>query len=686
MSESQNATAGAVTTCGECGFSCFSEELDVGIRDFALSLLVDGIEQRVVYDQIEDTDEQIVAEGTVGNGSLRCRTTARPVLHGAAIVIEHVLINSTDRPITVSEIRWGQLGDEAGVRVGKVALWDVRYCHTDNVRIERYPHCDTVYPYVRPIPVAPTRLGIGQDQPFPAIYLTDRRYRLGVVIGTTSQEKCFPSWEVCKGSSGSQGVFETFLLRFDLPQAREIAIEPNAEQSLEGIFVQIVQDRHPQDAYTDYIDYLGGEHEFRGHRTRLRTYALHCTWNYGVFDRQYEGDLLKTARFMSENFPRIRYFLMDAGYLFPSDDGSSTLRSNLSDRFYPDVNAAVCADKFPQGIPHYTAELRKLGLKPGIWWSPTVRVDSQLCEDHPDWFLQNANGGFYLIGESQGFLDLTVPGAREYLDHVLSVVLGEWDMEALKMDFWSQMFEDRRGLLSGANQTAVDTRKILFELIRKHLPDDGVFMTCVATGMGNPFVAEYADTYRNTIDIGVGVWDEQIRNCYWALPTLLIEGRKTFLLNNDSVGVNLAAPANENYFRLTWSYMHMGMIETGGRLEELPEHFVKAMRKLTDRCDRGYGVRCPDERAFTGEPLPEALYVDFPPDSQTHELGVMQSVALFNWTDEPKIISVRREDLGHNSPVLAEDFWTEEQETWADEFVVKRLDARSALLFDIKRD
>jgi hypothetical protein len=31
------------------------------------------------------------------------------------------------------------------------------------------------------------------------------------------------------------------------------------------------------------------------------------------------------------------------------------------------------------------------------------------------------------------------------------------------------------------------------------------------------------------------------------------------------------------------------------------------MRKLTDRCDRGYRVHCPDDRAFAGVPLPEVL-------------------------------------------------------------------------------
>lgn len=107
------------------------------------------------------------------------------------------------------------------------------------------------------------------------------------------------------------------------------------------------------------------------------------------------------------------------------------------------------------------------------------------------------------------------------------------------------------------------------------------------------------------------------------------------------------------------------------------------MRKLTDRCDRGYKVRCPDDRAFTGVPLPEVLDVDYPADSPTAQAGIRQSLALFNWTDEPRIISVPRARLGHTGPVAAENCWTGERERWKDEFISRRLEARSALLDDI---
>jgi hypothetical protein len=44
---------------------------------------------------------------------------------------------------------------------------------------------------------------------------------------------------------------------------------------------------------------------------------------------------------------------------------------------------------------------------------------------------------------------------------------------------------------------------------------------------------------------------------------------------------------------------------------------------------------------------------------------------------------VLRARLGHVGPVKAENFWTGERETLDSEFITKRLEGRSAILFDI---
>jgi len=660
------------------GISYFDEAANIGVKNLRLRLVLEGEPVVVLLSQQSDSVHVLEGVGNAGEHlSVRTVITRIDSLH--AIVVSHTISNTGTLPVRVKEASTGQFGDASAVLHGYGSWlgWDLRYCHTDNVRTEHYPHCQMEYPYFRMLPVDKVRLGGGEDQAFPALFVKDQKGGGGVVFAAASQALNYTTFVLRKGGMVNTSVFDDFAMEHDPRQSDGFIVPGGGSMTLDGLFIQLTRDVAAEDAHVDYINYLAGRFAFRGPKTALLREAFHCTWNYGVFAEQNEAALLPTARFIAKNLPNIKWFLVDAGYL------GADLDSTLLDRFYPDPNQYIAPEKWPRGICGFTDELRRLGLRPGIWWSPTAQLNSTLFGEHPDWFLRTLDGSPYRIGEQNGFLDYSHPEALAFLDRTLSVILGKWGMDACKMDFWSQNFESRGVRLSDPSVTAVQARERFFKVIRKHLPQDGIFMTCVATGMGNPFIGQWADTYRNTIDIGVGEWHEQINNCAWALPTLGFEGRKTFLLNNDSVGIMPQYPDNENEFRFTWTFMNMGMIETGGRMETWPEKWVVAMRKLTDRCDRGYRVHCPDERAFTGVPLPEVLFVDFPEDTPTARAGIVQSLAFFNWTDSPRIVSVRRSDLGHTAACHGENFWTGEREAFEGEFITKRLDGRSALLFDI---
>jgi len=673
---------GSRIALGPDGLTFLNEAEGLGVVDLGLCVTLEGVDHRVAWEQFETTADGVAARGRAGDGSLTCWTEVAMAAGLDAITVRHTLVNDSAGEVTVTGAATGQFADSACVRLGRIHMYDGRYCHNDNVRTERFPQFQPEYPYVRMLPVEPVVLGVGEDQPVPGLYLTDRRYRRGLVVAQTSQDRTIPVWEFRRAAGALHGgLFAEYRMRHEFPQSRGWILAAGESVALDETFYQLVRDRHPQDAFVDYVELLSRRLPLRGKDTPLLRTALYCSWNYGRFAEQYEDKLLVTARFIAESLPNIKYFLMDAGYQRKSKVKGLN-HAHLSG-FYPDPRANVDAGKFPHGIRHYSDELRKLGLHPGIWWSPMVVAESPLAVEHPDWLLRDGDGRAVRVG-SCTYLDLTVDAAREWVDEVLGVVLGEWKMDALKMDFWSQGFELRAGRVARPGATSLDARTALFEIIRKHLPaDGGVLMTCVAVGCGNPFIAAHADTYRNSQDVGGGAWNEQIHACEWSLPTLGLEGRKTFLLNADGIGVNLKCPDNENFFRLTWGYITMGMLEIDGYLEALPERYVRALGKLTDRCDRGYRCLCPDERAFTGVPLPECLYVDFPAGSPTRQAGVRQSVALLNWTDERKVISVARKRLGHAGAVRAVDFWTEEQQTLDGEFFTRTLEGRSAMLLDV---
>lgn len=661
------------------GLAFVDAAANMGVKALGLRLTVEGRAVDVRYGDAVESDGHLVAESAV-DARLVVRTIVEPVCGLNAVTLRHTLLNRSSRPVWINAAATGQFTDAAAVSHGKGTFglgWDLRFCHTDNVRTERYPHCQMEYPYARMLPIETVVLGRGEDQAFPALFIKDLKGRTSLVFAAASQETNYTAFELRKRAMVDASLFDRFAILHDPGQGDGFEVPANGSLALDGVYIQIAGDLAYEDAFVDYMGFLATRFPFRGKQTPLLRHAFHCTWNYGVFADQSEASLLPTARFIAANFPNLKYFLMDDGYLRRNDS------QDFLSKFYPDPAREVDAATWPRGIRGFTDELRCLGLRPGLWWSPTVRVSSPLYADHPDWFLRNADGSVYRIGEANGCLDFSHPEALAFLDRTLAVILGEWGMEACKVDFWSHTFEDRHARLRDPSVTAAQARVRFFETVRKHLPPDGVLMTCVATGMGNPFTAQWADTYRSTIDIGVGTWDEQIYNCAWALPTLGFEGRKTFLPNYDSVGIMPGYPANENTFRFTWMFINMGLLETGGRMETWPEEWVKAMRKLTDRCDRGYRCRCPDDRAFTGAPFPEVLYVDYPSESPTAKAGVHQSLAFFNWGDEPRVITVRRVRLGHRGPARAVNFWTGEREAFESEFISKRLEGRSALLYDV---
>ena len=87
--------------------------------------------------------------------------------------------------------------------------------------------------------------------------------------------------------------------------------------------------------------------------------------------------------------------------------------------------------------------------------------------------------------------------------------------------------------------------------------------------------------------------------------------------------------------------------------------------------------------AIAASALPRVLYVTYPDDSPTRQTGVRQSVALFNWADEPRMLAVRRDRLGQAGPVTVENFWTDQRETWSEEYLARPLAPRSAMLYDV---
>ena len=109
--------------------------------------------------------------------------------------------------------------------------------------------------------------------------------------------------------------------------------------------------------------------------------------------------------------------------------------------------------KLKGGLEYLSDELKKLGLKFGLWFEPEmISEDSDLYREHRDWVL-HTKGREPARCRDQWVLDLSNPAVIDYLDDSMSGIIREanlsyikWDMNRPLSDIGSDYLEaDRQG-------------------------------------------------------------------------------------------------------------------------------------------------------------------------------------------------------------------------------------------------
>jgi len=655
-------------------FSFLANDGKLGWKDIGIGITTDhDFEALTATECTEAADGGMAVSGSYVKSGLR-ETISFSLRPNRALVVVRKITNPGKASVLFAGACAGRIDRHGAPSFGENSVWRARYCHLDNLRTEKYPRCRPEYPYVRTLPWSGTWLGGQESQAAPVLLLTNDSYSQVLVEGQLGQELTRMRWRLA--ASREAHLFAEYLTDWDFHNSGGTTLNGGGSVELEPIFYQILESTHPQDALGDYFAEVVARNELRQEGNVLHSKAFYCSWNYGIMADICEASLLKTARFISENLPGIKHFLIDDGWqkplAVPSPDRTG---------FYLDENERYNKEKFPSGMKVMADKLREAGVSPAIWWTPSVSSNAKLAQDKPEWLAKDARGAPYRIGHS-GCLDYSLPEVRDYFESVFDTIFNQWGYEAMKMDFWCQGVESDQ--VRYREGTGIQWRDWLLSTIRKHLPDDGFLMTCVATAMGNPFLGKHAHTYRACIDVGNFTrWDEHLIACSWVQGMLPFPGRETCIMNVDGLGVSTHRPDHENLHRLTYGFITMGSLEVDGRLEELDPRHVEWLRRLTTNIDRGYPCKTVDDAAFTGAPYPRVLYVDYPTDSPTRKRGVKKHVALLNWSDDAQFIGATDEQLGLEGATTVRDFWTDEETEFGGNGLCERLDGRSAKFYEI---
>ena len=155
------------------------------------------------------------------------------------------------------------------------------------------------------------------------------------------------------------------------------------------------------------------------HPERPRPVLLN-TWEAVYFD--HDLDKLKALADAAAQVGIERYVLDDGWFGSRRDD-----TSGLGDW-------QVSPEAWPDGLEPLVEHVHALGMEFGLWFEPEmINVDSELARAHPEWILSDGAGGAP-EHRHQRVLDLSAPGAWDYLFDAISTLVERLDIAYLKWD------------------------------------------------------------------------------------------------------------------------------------------------------------------------------------------------------------------------------------------------------------
>lgn len=309
-------------------------------------------------------------------------------------------------------------------------------------------------------------------------------------------------------------------------------------------------------------------------------------------------------------------------------------------------------ERFPSGMKAIADRIHDKGMTAGLWIAPfKVDLDSQLAKAHPEWLASPNAVGRMVVGEDEQILDITAPGAYEFVRDTARKIGHEWGFDALvEVDF--PYYLTLTDTYSNTDMTRVEIMRLGMEAIREGLGDRKFVMTTAPL----PINGAFAQGMRLGIDCAP-VWRKTPGHWAWGcVDTLTNAARRYYFTpwmwspDQDCAFFETTAtrerwnvtdqPAltrDQSIAWLTGAALTGGAIKIGNQFTELGDDQVDVLRRLLPTLHRP--ARPID--LFTSEnPRIWSLPIH-------NEIGEWVVVGLFNWDETAaQTIDVSFDDLG----------------------------------------
>ena len=357
-----------------------------------------------------------------------------------------------------------------------------------------------------------------------------------------------------------------------------------------------------------------------------------------------EGAALTNAKWEAEH-------LLPFGYdVFHIDEGYQYARGE-----YVTPNATL----FPHGLTPMEYRIRGMGLVPGIWTAPfEVSQRAWVYEHHPGWLIHNAKGKPIPAGnvtdgkDTLYMLDVTNPGAAEYLRMTYAKLVHEWGIHYIKLDFMDDSAIE--GYYYKPNTTAMEAQRIGLGIIRKAVGED-VFLDKDGSVMLNP--VGYVDYGRISQDTGHTF--EAFREAEPGIAARYYMNRNYFVADPDAFAVSTQTIADQSWHEshkpatldesraaIALAAVTAGMFEIGDNLPAL-EHEPDRLallenQDLIDMVQLGRSSKPLDLMEYRAEDQQPTIF--FLKESPRQSI-----LTVFNWTKRPVDRTIALDRLGLSS-------------------------------------
>lgn len=405
-------------------------------------------------------------------------------------------------------------------------------------------------------------------------------------------------------------------------------------------------DSNPYSALESYAGYIGKA-------MKARTGSIlngWCSWFY-TYEFVNEEEVIRNAEFASKVLKPygLEYIQVDEGY----------------QRWHGEWDGN---DRFPHGMKWLADRIRSFGLKPGIWIAPYVISEpTDVFRNHQEWLIRHPDGRIKRVGpwpdEDSDWarnenprrygLDITHPGAAEWMYQLFSKICNDWGFEMYKIDFvdWSLLSAYR--YYDHTVSRAQAYRKG-FEIIRRATGPGSHIQDC---GPG-PVTVGLLDSMRIELDQNYGYRPEVWRQYFTASSSSAPAAAKryyfhkrTWVNDADHVCLNLLS-VTQAQAAASLIGLSGGNILSGDRLPDLDPAKLEILKKILPQ----YGEAARPVNMF---------------DTNIHDVFALRIQKDFGeWTTagffnnnlleaSKKNIPLRRLWLETDKTYIAWDFWNE---------------------------